>query len=207
MPRINNNVLWFDDIKFFNEGMLDTPFGRISFRQLIILGIFGLPAWIAFSSLGGADIIMRAAIAGLIFIFGVAIAAWRVKTVPPERTLALMLGIGRRQPKRRTERKPAQKKAARQAAPPVKTSKIHAVVGEAVKITGVLRDPQTGIPLARRQYSVIIDGRLRYRDECDETGAFEVVYLPEHPGIVKIDVVPDGYAFSEKIEITVGAAR
>ena len=209
MPRINNSVLWFDDIKFVNEGILDTPFGRISVRQLVILGVFALPAWLVFASLEGADIFLRALSAALILIFGVIMAAWRVKTVPPERTLALMLGIGRRKPGRKAVRRQAQRKRAPEvrAEPPVKTPSIHAVVGEAVKITGILRDPQTGVPLANRQFSVIVDGRLRYRDVCDETGAFEVVFFPEQPGVSRIEVAPDGYAFSEKIEVIVGAAR
>ncbi|MEM2188676.1 MAG: hypothetical protein QXI60_06930 [Thermofilaceae archaeon] len=209
MPRINNSVLWFDDIKFVNEGILDTPFGRISVRQLIILGVFALPAWLVFTGLEGADIILRVLSSASILFFGVILAAWRVKTVPPERTLALMLGIGRKRPGRKAVRGQARGKRApkREAEPPVKTSSIHAVVGEAVKITGVLRDPQTGMPLANRQFSVIVDGRLRYRDASDETGAFEVVFLPEQPGVSRIEVAPDGYAFSEKIEVIVGAAR
>lgn len=202
MPRINNRVLCFDDIRFFNEGMLDTPFGRISFRQLMILGAFTPPAWLMFTCLAGGMAVKIAA-SGVIMVAGVVMASWRIKTVSIERLILLALGVGRRMPKRRAaegEKKPI-------GAPPVKSSRIHAVVGEAVKIVGVLRDPQTGAPLANRQFSIIVDGRLRYKGFSDESGMFEVVYLPEHPGIVRVEVAPEGYAFSEKIEVTVGLGR
>lgn len=206
MPRINNRVLWFDDIRFFNEGMLDTPFGRISFRQLIILSAFALPAWLVFAC-SAADMAVRVAAAGAIMVAGVVMASWRIKTVPIERSILLALGVGRKMPERRVAGGRGKMKKRVAGAPPVKSSRIHAVVGEAVKIVGVLRDPQTGAPLANRQFSVIVDGRLRYRDFSDESGMFEVVYLPEQPGIVRVEVAPEGYAFSEKIEITVGLGR
>lgn len=243
MPRINNSVLWFDDMRFTNEGVFDTPFGRVSVRQLIILGVFALPAWIIFTGLEGVDMMLRVLAAGSIFLFGAILATWRVKTVPPERILLLALGFGRREPRRaaaepsrkpnpKAETKPVEARAeakmekrsergaerlARgrthgvipimQAAPPVKATRVHAVVGEAVKITGVLRDPQTGMPLPNRQYSVIVDGMLRYRRASDETGAFDIVYLPERPGIVKIAIAPDGCTFMEEVEVEVEPPR
>lgn len=206
MPRINRNVIWFDDVKIINEGVFDTPFGRVSFRQMAYLGLFGFAAWCAFSALKDVDMIFSAAAAaGLIFIIGVIFASWRIKTVPIERSILLAMGIGRKHPKRKKPPKPT--KATRVPKPPppvpVKTSKMMATVGEPIKIVGILREPATGIVLAHRGFSVIIDGRSHYKGATDEQGSFEVVYLPEQPGLVKIEVKPDGYTFSETIDLTV----
>ena len=210
LPKINTSVLWFDDIKFVNEGIFDTPFGRISIRQALILGLFGLIAWLIFTNVQPmvGDIAISGISAVAVMIVGVIIASWRIKTVPIERSILLALGIGRKKPRRK---KPAPaKKKAKPAEPekptPVKVSKMHGAVGEPMKIVGVLRDPQTGAALAQRGFSVIVDGRLRYRDAADEQGAFEVVYLPEHPGLVRIEIQPEGVAATEKIELTIAPA-
>jgi len=209
LPKINTSVLWFDDIKLVNEGIFDTPFGRISVRQLIILGFFGLIAWFVFSAVHPTtgDIVVSGLSAGAIMAAGAIVASWRIKTVPIEKSILLALGIGK---KRLKKKRAAPAKRAKPIEPPkptpVKTSKMHGVVGEPMKIVGVLRDPQTGIALAQRGFSVIVDGRLRYRDVTDEQGAFEVVYLPEHPGLVRIEVQPDGVAAAEKIELTIAPA-
>jgi len=206
LPR---SALWFDDIRFLNEGIFDTPFGRVSVRQLLILGFFGLIAWLAFSTVHPVvgDIVVSGISAGAVMMAGAVLASWRVKTVPIERSILLALGIGRKRPRRRRAAS-AKKKAAERAkpAPPVKSSKMHGVVGEPMKIVGVLRDPQTGLALAQRGFSVIVDGKLRYRDVADEQGAFEVVYLPEYPGLVRIEIQPDGVAAAEKIELTIAPA-
>jgi len=208
LPR---SALWFDDIRFLHEGIFDTPFGRLSIRQMLILGLFGLIAWIVFSTVHPmvGDIVVSGISAGAIMMVGVVLASWRIKTVPIERSILLALGIGRKHPKKRKEAPAKKKKAAERAAkpaPPVKSSKMHGVVGEPMKIVGVLRDPQTGAALAQRGFSVIVDGRLRYRDATDEQGAFEIVYLPEHPGLVRVEIQPDGVAAAEKIELMIAPA-
>jgi hypothetical protein len=203
LPKINTSVLWFDDIKLINEGIFDTPLGRLSIRQTLILGFFGLLSWLTLSAVNPivGDIAVSGILAGAVMIAGVVLASWRIKTVPIERSILLALGVGRRSPAKRGRAAPERK--ASEPAPPVKSSKMHGIVGEPVKIVGVLRDPQTGAALAQRGFSVIVDGRLRYKDVTDEQGAFEVVYLPEHPGLVRIEVQPDGVAASEKIELTI----
>jgi len=208
LPKINTSVLWFDDINLINEGIFDTPFGRISIRQTLILGLFGLIAWLIFTTTQPmvSDTVISGISAGAIMIVGVIIASWRIKTVPIERSILLALGVGRKAHKK--GRAAPAKKPPQPAKPtqPIKASKMHGVVGEPMKIVGVLRDPQTGAALAQRGFSVIVDGRLRYKDATDEQGAFEVVFLPEHPGLVRIEIQPEGVAAAEKIELTIAPA-
>ena len=207
MPRVNLRTLWFEDIGLVNQPLIDTPFGRLTVRQAAGIGFFALLAWLTFSALGFVgDLALRAVPAVLIFAAGAVVFSWRVKTVPPEKILILAL-------RRKRGRKPAKQKAAREkgaekvapkAPVTVKVTKAQATVGEPFKVVGVLREPSSGTPLANRNFDVIVDGVLRYKGATDEQGGFEVVYIPESVGLVRIEVRPEGYAgVSQSIEVTV----
>lgn len=86
-------TLWFEDVGFLNEQMLDTPVGRFSIRQTGIFLVFGLLAWIA--SLISEDLIFKIVTAGAIFFTGAAIFTRKIKTIPPEIHLLYMIGIRR----------------------------------------------------------------------------------------------------------------
>jgi hypothetical protein len=191
-----------------NQGILDTPVGRLSIRQAVGLAVFALLAWITFQAFAFFDVICRVAAAGGIFIFGAVIFMWRVKTVPPERILLLALGIGRRFPRHKVavkERVKAGKAVAVAPEAPAVTrvSKAQATVGEPVKIVGVLRDPHSGMPLSSRSFDITVDGQPFHKGATDEQGGFEVVYVPERVGVVRIEVKPEGYAGQgQSIEVT-----
>jgi len=36
------SALWFEDVGFLNEALLDTPVGRFSIRQMALFLVFGL---------------------------------------------------------------------------------------------------------------------------------------------------------------------
>lgn len=205
MPRINLRTLWFENIGFVNQSLLDTPFGRLSARQAVGIGLFALLAWLTFEAFGFVgDILYRAIPAFAVFLVGVVFFSWRVKTVPPERILLLALGIGRKSPKRRAEKPKAGKEPRRVAPKAVNVSKAQATVGEPFKVVGIMREPSLGVPLPNRNFDVIVDGAPFYKGVTDEQGGFEVVYIPENPGVVRIEVRPEGYAdVSQSIEVTV----
>jgi len=166
-----------------------------------------LLAWMLFQALSFvSDIIFRALPAVVVFFAGAALFTWPVKTIPPERTILLALGIGRKSPRRKTEK--VKKKAPTKApAPTVKVSKAQAVVGEPLKIVGTLRDPSLGTPLANKSFEVYADGTLFYRGVTDEQGGFAVVFIPQDVGIVKITVKPEGVVGAEQsIEVAVSGA-
>lgn len=206
MPRINLRTLWFEDIGFARQGMIDTPFGRVSARQLGGIGFFALLAWIVFQALGFVgDLVLRLAPAGLILLAGVVIFTWPVKTVPPERMILLALGIGRKRLKKTAVKRKAEKKApASRASPAAKVSKAQATVGEPFKIVGVLREPRLGKPLANCNFEVFVDGAPQYKGVTDEQGCFEVVYIPQYAGVLNIEVRPEGVVGAEqRVEVTV----
>jgi hypothetical protein len=209
MPRVNLRTLWFEDIGLVNQPLIDTPFGRLTVRQAAGIGFFALLAWLTFSALGFVeDLVFRAVPAVLIFVAGAVVFSWRIKTVPPEKILILALGLGRKRGRKPAKQKAAREKVAEKVAPKapvtVKVTKAQATVGEPFKVVGVLREPSFGTPLANRNFDVIVDGALRYKGTTDEQGGFEVVYIPESVGLVRIEVRPEGYAgVSQSIEVTV----
>jgi len=210
LPRINLRTLWFEDVGLMNQPLIDTPFGRLTTRQAAGMGLFALLAWLTFSALGFVgDIFLRALMAFLVFMAGAVIFMWRVKTVPPERTILLALGIGKRRkgplrPAKGKAPRRAEEKAVVKAPAAVKVSKAQATVGEPFKVVGVLRDPSLGTPLANRSFDVFVDGQLRFKGVTDEDGAFEVVYVPENVGVLRIEVRPEGYVGAgQSIEVTV----
>jgi len=207
MPRVNLRTLWFEDIGLVNQPLIDTPFGRLTVRQAAGIGFFALLAWLTFSALGFVgDLALRAVPAVLIFAAGAVVFSWRVKTVPPEKVLILALGRkrGRKPVKQKAVREKGAEKVAPKAPVTVKVTKAQATVGEPFKVVGVLREPSSGTPLANRNFDVIVDGVLRYKGATDEQGGFEVVYIPESVGLVRIEVRPEGYAgVSQSIEVAV----
>jgi len=79
------SALWFEDVSFLNEQLLDTPIGRFSIRQMILLLFFGLLAWLL--SLVFVDLVLKVVMAGFMFSIGAAFFMRKVKTVAPERHL------------------------------------------------------------------------------------------------------------------------
>lgn len=210
MPRINLRTLWFEDINFARQGMIDTPFGRISARQLAGLGLFALLAWMTFQALSFVgDLTLQLIPAGLVFLVGVVMFTWPVKTVPPERFFLLALGIGKKRLKKGApvKRKTDKTRIRREAASATRVSKAQATVGEPFKIVGILKDPRLGTPLANYSFEVFADGVSQYRGVTDEQGGFEVVYVPQYAGVLRIEVKPEGVVGAEQsIEVTVSGA-
>lgn len=210
MPRINLRTLWFEDIGMARQPLIDTPLGRVSFRQLAGLGLFALLAWIVYQALGFiGDMVFQLIPAGLVFLAGAVIFTWPVKTVPPERMILLALGLGKK-PVKKGGKRVKVKGVAKKGAPPeapaaIKVIKAQATVGEPFKVVGVLRDPKFGKPLAKCNFEVFVDGVSKYKSATDEQGYFEAVYVPEYAGVVKIVVKPEGVVGAEQsIEVTVG---
>jgi hypothetical protein len=182
--------------------------GRLSLRQAVGVGLFALLAWLSFMAFSFVeDLFFRAVPSVLIFAFGALIFFWRVKTVPPERILLLALGIGKktRLPKKAVKaEKGAKAVKAKAEVAPLRVQKAQAVVGEPFKVVGVLRDPQFGKPLSNRNFEVLVDGTQLYRGTTDEQGGFEAIYIPEFPGVVRVEVRPEGYVgAAQAVEVTV----
>jgi hypothetical protein len=61
-------ALWFEDVGFFNEALLDTPVGRFSIRQMCLFLFFGLVGWLL--SLVFADLVLKLVVGVGVFVVG-----------------------------------------------------------------------------------------------------------------------------------------
>lgn len=193
-------TLWFEDVGFLNEQMLDTPVGRFSIRQTGIFLTFGLLAWLA--SLLSADLIFKIVLAGAIFFTGAAIFTRKVKTVPPEIHLLYIIGMGRPLQTKKHGYKGQDNKKVIEASSPTKSMTLSATLGVPVKVVGVLKDPSFGKPLSARNFEMTVDGAGHSKGYTDEEGFFCAYFVPDHYGVFKIEVKPDGFAGSTQ-QITV----
>ena len=187
--------MWFEDVGFLNEQMLDTPVGRFSIRQTGIFLVFGLLAWGA--SFVSEDLIFKIVVAGAIFFTGAASFTRKIKTIPPEVHLLYMMGIGRSlQKKQRDHQKIDSTSASLEPATPLKSMQISATLGVPVKVVSALKDPTCGKSLSGRSFELSIDGAMYTKGFTDEEGFFCAYFVPDHYGIFKIEVKPEGFAES-----------
>ena len=193
-------TLWFEDVGFLNEQMLDTPVGRFSIRQTGIFLIFGLSAWVA--SLLSGDLVFKIVVAGAIFFTGVAIFTRKVKTVPPEIHLLYLVGIGRSLHTRQKTHTRHDNKDFTEAPSPARSMMVSATLGVPVKVVGVLKDPSLGKPLSARNFEMTVDGAACSKGFTDEEGFFCAYFIPDRFGVFKIEVKPDGFAGSTQ-QVTV----
>ncbi|MCW4008799.1 MAG: hypothetical protein NWF09_08965 [Candidatus Bathyarchaeota archaeon] len=198
------NALWFEDVGFLNEPFLDTPFGKYSVRQMIILLSI---AGISFAStLFFDDLLLKLVIAGSVFVVGAAFFMRRVKTLTPEKHLMLILGFGRAIPK--TALKKQTKKAA--VKPQTVTAKSMTVTSELetpVKIVGVVQSPSTGKKIVNNHFDVYVDGKYYSSGITDEMGFFELFLSPDHYGTYNIEIKPKDTVESMHITVVVNPKR
>jgi hypothetical protein len=186
--------LWFEDVGFLNESMLDTPVGRFSIRQMVVFLVFGLLAWGV--SLVFVDLVFKIVAACAVFVSGAAFFARKVKTVSPEAHLLCLF--------KRFLQVVAQKKFSSTTLnsklfvePSSEVMVLSAVLGVPVKVVGVLKD-FSGKLLCGKSFKVSVNGiahssGLSDTEGCfctyfisDRTGRFEVAIQPEdHPGTIQ----------------------
>ena len=185
-------TLWFEDVGFLNEQMLDTPVGRFSIRQTGIFLAFGLLAYAA--SLLSGDLIFKIVAAGSIFFTGAAIFTRKVKTVPPEMHLLYLVGVGRPLKVKQKTRKGQKREEHVETTAPAKSMMLSATLGVPVKVVGVLKDPALKKPLLNRSFEISVDGAAYSKGFTDEEGFFCAYFVPDHFGVFKIEVKPEGFA-------------
>lgn len=197
MPRVIR-TLWFEELGFLREPFFDTPIGKLTLRQMLIIIIFGALAWGAASFAG--DAMLKLFLGGSIFIVGLALAFQKVKTVTPEMSILLMLSSASSSssttPKLRSARamrddgeaasKPLDAKALN-----ISAQDIQSIVP--VKVVGVLKDPASGKPIQRKGFEVLVEGKSYTKGSTDDEGFFTVYFLPESYGSFKVEVKPEGY--------------
>jgi hypothetical protein len=69
-------------------------------------------------------------------------------------------------------------------------------------VVGVLKDPALRKPLLNRSFEISVDGAAYSKGFTDEEGFFCAYFVPDHFGVFKIEVKPEGFAGSTQ-QITV----
>jgi len=193
-------TLWFEDVGFLNEQMLDTPVGRFSIRQTGIFLAFGLLSYSA--SLLSGDLIFKIVAAGAVFFTGAAIFTRKIKTVPPEMHLLYIVGVGRPLKVKQKKQKGQNREEHVEPTSLAKSMMLSATLSVPVKVVGVLKDPALRKPLLNRSFEISVDGAPYSKGFTDEEGFFCAYFVPDHFGIFKIEVKPEGFAGSTQ-QITV----
>ena len=178
------STLWFEDVGFLHEQMLDTPLGRFSVRQMILFLVFGLLSWLC--SLVFADLVLKIVVAGGIFFGGAALFTRRIKTVSPEAHLLCLIRRFTVQIKQKHSATKAKQSIEHEA----KAMLLSATIGVPVKIVGVLKD-FTGKVLQDKNFKVTLNNVVHSSGVTDQEGSFCTYFIPDHSGVFQIAIQPE----------------
>ncbi|MDR0461679.1 MAG: hypothetical protein LBH62_09735 [Nitrososphaerota archaeon] len=179
------STLWFEDVGFLHEQMLDTPLGRFSIRQMILFLVFGLLSWLC--SLVFADLVLKIVVAGGIFFGGAALFTRKIKTVSPE---AHLLCLIRRFTVQIKQKHSATKAKQSMVVHESKAMLLSATIGVPVKIVGVLKD-LTGKVLQDKNFKVNLNNTLHSSGITDQEGSFCTYFIPDRSGVFQIAIQPE----------------
>ena len=175
--------LWFEDVGFFHEPILDTPLGRFSIRQTLIFLVFGLLAWLG--SLLFSDLALKIVVAGSIFFSGAAIFTRKIKTLPPEVHLLYLIQRG---PLQKPQKPPTNPESIE---PPTQSLLLSATLGVPLKVVGVLKDLTTGEVLSDKPFNVNLDNIPYAKGLTDKEGFFCTYIVPDRFGLFQITIQPE----------------
>ena len=189
--------LWFEDVGFFNEAILDTPMGRFSIRQMGFFLVFGFLAYI--TSLVFNDLMLKIVFGGFVFFVGAAVALWKVRTLSVEVHFLYLF-------KRRFL---VSKYIFVNSSNVVGNSSsvgvlLSASLGVPIRVAGVLKNLVTGKVLSDKIFNVSVDNQVHFKGVTDEEGFFSTYFVPDRLGQFQIVIASDDVAESvQKITINV----
>jgi hypothetical protein len=183
-------TLWFEDVGFLHEQLLDTPVGRFSIRQMVLFLVFGLLGWLL--SLVFADLVLKLCVGVGVFVVGATVFSRKVKTVSPEIHL---LYVARQflliKPKRSKQREGSSVEDM-----PSRSLLLSASLGVPVKVVGVLKDLATGKILSGKNFKVSVNNAVHSRGATDVDGCFCAYFVPDRFGVFQIEIQPEDSAES-----------
>lgn len=177
-------ALWFEDVGFLNEALLDTPIGRFSIRQMCLFLFFGLIGWLL--SLVFTDLVLKLVVGVGVFLVGATIFSRKIKTVPPEVHFLCVL-----RQFLLTKTKRSQQKNKPSGENESRSLLLSASLGAPVKIVGVLKDLATGKILCGKNFKVSINNATHSRGMTDEEGCFCTYFVPDRFGAFQIEIQPE----------------
>jgi len=177
-------ALWFEDVGFLHEQLLDTPVGRFSIRQMTLFLVFGLFGYLL--SLVFVDLVLKVVVGGGVFLVGAALFSRKVKTVPPEvhlfylvRQFLLVKLKGSKQEGNLSEEKSSM------------SLLLSGSLGVPVKVVGVLKSLTTGEIFSGKNFNVSINNTVHSRGVTDGEGCFCAYFVPDRFGVFQIEIQPE----------------
>ena len=188
------SALWFEDVSFLNEQLLDTPIGRFSIRQMILLLFFGLLAWLL--SLVFVDLVLKVVMAGFMFSIGAAFFMRKVKTVAPERHLFYVL-------KKYFLQITHKRSVVQGSGRPFESERVllSAVLGVPVKVSGVLKD-SSGKNYVNSAFKVTVNKTVYFKGVTDEESYFCIYFTPDKLGYFEVEIQPENTTTTTKENTT-----
>ena len=178
-------ALWFEDVGFLHEQMLDTPVGRFSIRQMCLFLVFMLFGYLL--SLVFAGLVLKLCVGGGVFFVGAALFSRKVKTVPPEvhlfyvvRQFLLVKSKGSKQRGNSSGENASSKSLL-----------LSASLGVPVKVVGVLKSLTTGEIFSGKNFKVSINNTVHSRGVTDGEGCFCAYFVPDRFGVFQIEIQPE----------------
>jgi len=183
------SALWFEDVGFLHEQLLDTPVGRFSIRQMCLFLVFGLFGWLL--SLVFVGLVLKIVVGGCVFLVGAALFSRKVKTVSPEVHLFYVV--------RRfllVKPKSFKQKSGLSVENMHDRSLLSGSLGVPVKVVGVLKSLATDEVFSGKNFKVNINNTVHSRGVTDVDGCFCVYFVPDRFGVFQIEIQPEDSAES-----------
>ena len=166
-------ALWFEDVGFLNEQLLDTPVGRFSIRQMCLFLVF-------------VDLVLKVVVGGGVFLVGAALFSRKVRTIAPElhllyvaRQFLLVKLKGSKQEGNLSEEKSSM------------SLLLSGSLGVPVKVVGVLKSLTTGEILSGKNFKVSINNTVHSKGATDVDGCFCVYFVPDRFGVFQVEIQPE----------------
>lgn len=207
-------LLWFEAISPFNESVFSFPMiGKLSMRQMLILGVGAVISWSLYQSTGD----FMSAIPAVI---GAVFALKKQKVLPLESMLLSVLmfyvmnGSSKKETRKNSKKTKQKilfrrKQKSKYSSTKLKfadgfSSKFD-VIGKEIKTREIYSDPlkpirmkikvqkTTGQVIANTRSRILFDGNVISTLSTDGNGELEVIVIPKTTGEKKLQVVSEGF--------------
>lgn len=190
-------TLWFESISILNQPFIDTPMGMITLRQFLLISIGMI---ISYSSYKIIPFNMEFKIGfGIIFfIFFLAISIKKIKTIPPEQYLLILLKSKKQKQDNNSqilfiEDIPKEiKKVLNTFIPPIKSISVVMNNDGSVIINEILKNPKTNTPLLNTKFYALIDNKV-FISKSNEKGAYSIKFYPNNIGSYHMLIAVRGF--------------
>ena len=199
------DVLYFDDISPFNEEVFGFPvLGKISLRQIGLIGFGAMVSWIIYTSTQSL-----AGLAPLGFFAFLAIRKYHVISTESQMVGIMKFLFGSKKQQKPTKKKPSKFTLVKQGSKKLGVSSEFTpkldVVGKEVPTRDIFTNPEhpvrlqvrletpEGKPISKTKTQIEIDGKIIATMVSTINGEIEVVFVPGNVGEKRLVMYAEGF--------------